>query len=76
MRIDTQSFVVLRQVKRAKLCFVMKHIEIFVELEIVDKLCPYFFFAVSERAKLPVLTLLYVVWIVRTELFFICLILI
>jgi len=66
----------LCQVERAELCLIMKHVEILVVLVVVDQLYSDFILAVGKRTIFAVLTFLYVGGEVRTEFFFIGLVLI
>lgn len=57
MGVDALGLVVLRQVERAELGFVVKQVEVFVFAVVVNELCLDLLLAMGERAEISVRTL-------------------
>lgn len=66
----------LGEVEWAKLSFIVKHIEILVELIIMNELDPDLAFTMGEGAEFAILAFLYIGGIVRAKFLFVCLILV
>ena len=58
----------LGEVKGAELCFVVKHVKIFIFSVVVDQISQYFFLIVSERTKISIGALLDSVGVVEAEI--------
>lgn len=76
MGVHAQSLVMLGEVEGAELGLVVEHVEVFVELVVVNEFGPDLVLAVREGAEVSVLTLLHVVRKVRAELLLIGLMLV
>lgn len=61
----------LGQIEGAKLGFIVEHVEIFIEDIVVDELNSDFFLAVSKGTIITIFTFGDVVWVMRTEFFFV-----
>lgn len=48
MRINTQGFIMFGEIEGAKLGFVVEHVEVLIELIVVDELGAYFLLIMGE----------------------------
>lgn len=76
MSINTQSFIMLSEIERTELCFIMKHVKVFIEFIVMNQLNANFILTMSERTKFFIFTFINISRKMRTKLFFISLILV
>jgi hypothetical protein len=63
--------LMLGEVEGAELCFVVKHVKIFIFGVVVDQISQYFFFIMSERTKISIGALLDGVGVMEAEILFV-----
>ena len=76
MGIHTFWFIMLGEIERAELGFIVEHVEIGIILIIMNQIDPYLFFTVCKWTEISILAFLYIIWVMRTEFFFVTLILV